>query len=63
MLDNLMTSEEFDESILTNKDLNNALNQKSNQTRKNNQIRKSWSQKSSWNNWKRWNSKSTKQEN
>lgn len=41
MLDNLMTSEEFDESILTNKDLNNALNQKSNQTRKNNQIRKS----------------------
>ena len=31
MNENLMTSEEFDESILTNKDLNNALNQKSNQ--------------------------------
>lgn len=40
MLDNLMTSEEFDESILNNKDLNKVLNQKSNQTRKNNQVRK-----------------------
>ena len=40
MLDNLMTSEEFDESIINNKDLNKVLNQKSNQTRKNNQIRK-----------------------
>ena len=40
MLDNLMTSEEFDESILSNKDLNKALGQKSNQNRKNNQARK-----------------------
>lgn len=40
MLDNLMTSEEFDESILTNKDLNNLLNNKSNRVRKNNQARK-----------------------
>ncbi len=40
MLDNLMTSEEFDESILTNKDLNNLSNNKSNQVRKNNQARK-----------------------
>ena len=38
MLDNLMTSEEFDESILNNKDLN--------MTRKNNQIRKSLNKKS-----------------
>ena len=37
MLDNLMTSEEFDSSILNNKDLN--------QTRKNNQIRKSLNKK------------------
>ncbi len=37
MIDNLMTSEEFDESILHNKDLN--------QTRKNNQIRKSLNKK------------------
>ena len=40
MLDNLMTSEEFDESIISNKDLNKALGQKSNQNRKNNQARK-----------------------
>ena len=40
MLDNLMTSEEFDESILSNKDLNKALGNKSNQTRKQNQARK-----------------------
>ena len=39
MLDNLMTSEEFDESIKSNKDLNG------NQTRKNNQIRKSLNKK------------------
>lgn len=45
MLDNLMTSEEFDQSILNNKDLNGLLNQKSNQTRKNNQIRKSLNKK------------------
>ena len=37
MIDNLMTSEEFDSSILTNKDLN--------QTRKNNQIRKNLNKK------------------
>ena len=37
MLDNLMTSEEFDQSILSNKDLN--------QTRKNNQIRKNLNKK------------------
>ena len=41
MLDNLITSEEFDSSILTNKDLN----QTSNQNRKNNQIRKSLNKK------------------
>lgn len=41
MLDNLITSEEYDESILSNKDLNKALGQKANQNRKNNQIRKS----------------------
>ena len=40
MLDNLMTSEEFDESILSNKDLNKALGQKSNQNRKTNQAKK-----------------------
>ena len=40
MLDNLMTSEEFDASILNNKDLN-----KSNQTRLNNQIRKNLNKK------------------
>ena len=40
MLDNLMTSEEFDESILSNIDLNKALGNKSNQTRKQNQARK-----------------------
>ena len=40
MLDNLMTSEEFDESIISNKDLNKALGNKSNQNRKNNQARK-----------------------
>ena len=40
MLDNLMTSEEFDESILSNKDLNKAMGNKSNQTRKQNQARK-----------------------
>ena len=40
MFDNLMTSEEFDESIISNKDLNKALGQKSNQNRKNNQARK-----------------------
>ena len=45
MLDNLMTSEEFDESILNNKDLNGLLNKNSNQTRKNNQIRKSLNKK------------------
>ena len=48
MLDKLMTSEEFDESIISNKDLNKALSHKSknvlnldsNQNRKNNQARK-----------------------
>ena len=40
-----MTSEEFDESILNNKDLNGLLNKNSNQTRKNNQIRKSLNKK------------------
>ena len=40
MIDNLMTSEEFDESILSNKDLNKAIGNKSNQNRKNNQARK-----------------------
>ena len=45
MLDNLMTSEEFDQSILNNKDLNGLLNQKSNHTMKNNQMRKSLNKK------------------
>ncbi len=60
MLDNLMTSEEFDSSILNNKDLNDLSNKNSNQTRKNNQIRKSLNKKT--NNQKQNKAKQPKQE-